>query len=147
MLTKLFQGVAVCLVTALLAGCQGNAAATAPAGGPTKGGISPNTARDTAPVEQTAVLHAVDVSRPSAPRERAAQNQAGVSVAAKNQHPVISNADVVLWTQRGMPEDIIIDRIEHSGTVFHLTAGEENELRDRGVSASVIRAMRDTSRR
>src|SRR5450432_822020 len=58
----------------------------------------------------------------------------------------VTKADVVHWTQRGMSDDVIIDRIERSETVFHLTAADENELRDRGVSESVIRVMRDTSR-
>ena len=58
----------------------------------------------------------------------------------------VTKAEVVDWTQRGTSDDVIIDRIERSGTVFHLTAADENDLRDRGVSESVIRVMRDTAR-
>ena len=55
--------------------------------------------------------------------------------------------DVIAWTQRGTREDIIIDRIERSNTVYHLTAADENRLRDAGVSETVIIVMRDTARR
>jgi hypothetical protein len=59
----------------------------------------------------------------------------------------LSEAEVVILTQRGEREDVIIDRIEGSGNVFKLTAADENRLRDRGVSSAVIRAMHETSRR
>lgn len=55
--------------------------------------------------------------------------------------------DVVNWTARGTREDVIIDRIERSGAVFHLTAADENRLRDEGVSEVVIQTMKDTARR
>jgi uncharacterized protein YcfJ len=59
----------------------------------------------------------------------------------------ITRSDIINWTQRGTSDDIIIDRIDHSGTVFYLTAADENNLHDRGVSEAVISAMRDTARR
>jgi hypothetical protein len=59
----------------------------------------------------------------------------------------VSKGDVIGWTAQGTRDEIIIDRIERSGTVFHLTAADESDLRDRGVSEAVIRAMRDTQRR
>jgi|ERR1700733_1791214 len=58
----------------------------------------------------------------------------------------ISKADVIDWTQRGVSDDVIIDRIQRSGTVFHLTAADENDLRDHDVSEAVIRVMRDSTR-
>jgi uncharacterized protein YcfJ len=58
----------------------------------------------------------------------------------------VRKSDVIAWTYRGLSDDVIIDRIERSGAVFHLTAADENDLRDRGVSETVIRVMRDTSR-
>jgi uncharacterized protein YcfJ len=58
----------------------------------------------------------------------------------------VSKSEVIDWTQRGTNDDVIIDRIERSGTVFHLTAADENDLRDRGVDEPVIRAMKDTAR-
>jgi hypothetical protein len=58
----------------------------------------------------------------------------------------ISKADVIDMTRRGVSEDVIIDRIQRSGTVFQLTAADENDLRDHDVSESVIRVMRDSTR-
>jgi hypothetical protein len=59
----------------------------------------------------------------------------------------VTKQDVINWTARGTRDDIIIDRIERSGTVYHLTAKDENDLRDRGVSEAVIQSMKATARR
>jgi hypothetical protein len=59
----------------------------------------------------------------------------------------VTKADVIKWTQRGVHDEVIIDRVERSRTVFHLAAADENELRDNGVSESVIHAMEATARR
>lgn len=58
----------------------------------------------------------------------------------------VTQDDVIAWSGRGMRDGEIIDRIDRSGTVFHLTAADENRLRDAGVSEEVIREMRDTAR-
>jgi len=62
-------------------------------------------------------------------------------------NPAVPQQDVITWSQRGTRDEIIIDRIERSNTVYHLTAADENHLRDAGVSERVIQAMRDTARR
>ena len=54
----------------------------------------------------------------------------------------ISEQDVIAMATRGDPDDVIIDHIYRSPSVFHLTATEENKLRDAGVSDEVIGAMR-----
>jgi surface antigen len=59
----------------------------------------------------------------------------------------ITNRDIIDWTRRGVKDEIIIDRVERSGQVFRITAADENDLRDQGVSEPVIRAMKDTARR
>ena len=59
----------------------------------------------------------------------------------------LSAEQVVTWSQAGTRDDIIIDRIERSDTVFRLTAGDEQHLRRQGVSDDVIYAMKDTARR
>jgi len=59
----------------------------------------------------------------------------------------VTKKDVIQWTDRGEKDEVIIDRIERSGTVFYLTAADENELRDAGVSEEVMRAMKNTARR
>jgi len=83
-------------------------------------------------------------------RERAEQAPPPPRVAYREQYADarrLTQSDVVTWANRGMRDEVIIDRIERSGTVFHLTAADENRLRDAGVSEEVIRAMRDTERR
>jgi len=59
----------------------------------------------------------------------------------------VTSSDVVRWSASGMRQDIIIDRIERSPSVFHLTAADENALRDKGVSEVVIQEMKATARR
>lgn len=58
----------------------------------------------------------------------------------------LTQQDVVAWTDQGVKDEIIIDRIQQSGTVFRLTAADENRLRDANVSEEVIRAMKYTGR-
>ncbi len=58
----------------------------------------------------------------------------------------VSKDEVIAWTGRGMRDTEIVDRIDRSGTVFHLTAADENQLRDANVSEDVIREMKDTAR-
>lgn len=59
----------------------------------------------------------------------------------------ITKSEVITWTDQGVRDDIIVDRIDRSGIVFRLSAADQNDLRDHGVSESVIRAMKDTARR
>jgi uncharacterized protein YcfJ len=59
----------------------------------------------------------------------------------------VTKADVVAWTRRGDRDEQIIDRIDRSPGVIRLSARDENQLRDSGVSEDVIRAMKNTDRR
>jgi len=77
----------------------------------------------------------------------ARQRQAWDSRQMEYQKPPITKDDVIAWTASGVREDIILDRIQQSGAVFHLTTGDENQLRDVGVTDHVVQAMRDTARR
>jgi hypothetical protein len=79
-----------------------------------------------------------------------AQAQARQEAAARDSSPAargVSRQDVIDWVRRGDRDDLIIDRIDRSATVFHLTSKDENTLRDAGVSEEVIRVMKDTARR
>jgi hypothetical protein len=69
------------------------------------------------------------------------------AAAVPTRERAVTKADVIKWNERGTRDEIIVDRIDRSGTVFHLTAADENQLRDAGVSESVIRSMKDTARR
>jgi hypothetical protein len=91
-------------------------------------------------------------------REAAARDSAGSSSSNYNGYqsppPVrtapkgegVSRDDVIRWTKDGVKDEIIIDRIERSGTSFRLTATDENALRDANVSEEVVRAMKNTAR-
>jgi uncharacterized protein YcfJ len=57
---------------------------------------------------------------------------------------MVSKKDVIRWTNEGVKDEIIIDRVERSGTRFEIRASDENELRDAGVSEEVVRAMKAT---
>jgi len=61
--------------------------------------------------------------------------------------PPLTKEDVIAMSSRGTRSDVIIDRIDRSGSVFHLTPMDENQLRDAGVDEDVIRVMKDTARR
>ena len=75
---------------------------------------------------------------------RAGQDE--YSATASPPGPITSD-DVAAWSRKGTRDEVIIDRIERSGTVFHLTAADEDTLRGQGVSDDVVRAMKETARR
>jgi len=59
----------------------------------------------------------------------------------------VTKSMVVDWSRRGVKDQEIVERIERSREVFRLTAADETQLRDLGVSETVIQAMEDTARR
>jgi len=75
------------------------------------------------------------------------RNNAGQPRWRESSSSGVTKSDVIAWTNQGVRDDIIIDRVDRSGTVFRLSASDQNDLRDHGVSESVIRAMKDTARR
>src|SRR4051794_34047102 len=56
----------------------------------------------------------------------------------------VTRDDVLRWSKDGVKDDVIIDRIERSGSTFRLTATDESSLRDANVSEEVIRSMKRT---
>jgi len=79
-------------------------------------------------------------------RERDYDNYSA-SRAPRTSAAAVTRDDVIEWTRRGDREEQIIDRIDRSPSVIRLSARDENDLRDAGVSEGVIRAMKDTDRR
>jgi hypothetical protein len=49
--------------------------------------------------------------------------------------------DVVKMQQAGIADSLMLQKIEYSGTTFHLNAGEMEALKEAGVSDAVISAM------
>jgi len=78
--------------------------------------------------------------------DRRHEEQYHYSVTASPSAPIARN-DIVAWSRQGTGDEVIIDRIERSSTVFHLTAADEDSLRSQGVSDDVVRAMKETERR
>jgi uncharacterized protein YcfJ len=58
----------------------------------------------------------------------------------------VTRDDVIRWSRDGVKDEIIIDRIERSGSTFRLSAADETSLRDSNVSEEVVRAMKRTVR-
>ncbi|MFN4241670.1 MAG: glycine zipper domain-containing protein [Tepidisphaerales bacterium] len=115
------------------------------AGGLAGHAIGKNEDRKQAERERRARQDRMYADRPAPPP--AAASPAGAPAAPAGAQPMqaLTTADVIRWTQTGVQEVVIIDRIERSGTRFNLTAADERQLRDAGVSENVIRAMRATA--
>ena len=59
----------------------------------------------------------------------------------------VTRDDVIRWSKDGVKDEVIIDRIERSGSAFRLTSTDETSLRDANVSEEVVRAMKRTASR
>ncbi len=70
-------------------------------------------------------------------RDRALESRPSSSAVA-----AVTKQDVINWSARNTSDDVIISRLRQSGSTFYLTAADEKELRDNGVSPRVIDAMR-----
>jgi hypothetical protein len=55
----------------------------------------------------------------------------------------VSRADIMNWSRSGVKDEIIIDRIQRSGQTFTVTAADEQQLKQAGVSDAVITAMKN----
>jgi uncharacterized protein YcfJ len=58
----------------------------------------------------------------------------------------VARSDVIEWSQTNVSDDIIIDRIQRSGSTFYLTDADIKQLRDARVSERVITAMKATAK-
>ena len=64
---------------------------------------------------------------------------------APTQPPVsasVTRSDVIEWSQTNVTDDVIIDRIQRSGSTFSLTEADVKQLREARVSERVITAMK-----
>ena len=156
MCTMLFRGAFICLLAVALTGCEtkaGTGALVGGAGGALVGGAIGSVSHSRAGAGALigagvgALGGAIIGNEMDKSDERNDRADRDYDRRHATVNYVVTKADVVSWTQRGTSDDIIIDRIDRSGTVFHLTAADENYLHDRGVSSVVIRAMRDTELR
>lgn len=58
--------------------------------------------------------------------------------------PALTQADVISLVKAGEPDELIIRRIDASGTVFNLSADDVVFLRKEGVSDRVVTYMMET---
>ncbi len=68
-----------------------------------------------------------------------------VAVAQAVQRQAIGLQDVVNMTRSGTTDDIIVNQIRTSGTVYHLHADDIIWLQQNGVHPNVIEAMQATA--
>ncbi|MEI8290033.1 MAG: YXWGXW repeat-containing protein [Verrucomicrobiota bacterium] len=82
----------------------------------------------------------------AADREQAARlrAQAPQTYTRVDQGAPLSIADVKALAKAGISEDVIINQIHNSRTIFHLSAADIIDLRDAGVSNKVVNYMIDT---
>jgi outer membrane lipoprotein SlyB len=82
----------------------------------------------------------------SADREQEARLKAEApqTYVAVNQGTPLTLADVKALAKAGISEDVIINQIKNSHTVFHLSAADIIDLRDAGVSDKVVNYMINT---
>ena len=66
----------------------------------------------------------------------------GARTADLNNDGYVTLNEVVAMRKADLSDDEMIRRLEDTGQVFYLSTEQENYLRDRGVSDTVIRAMR-----
>jgi len=55
--------------------------------------------------------------------------------------------DVMTLSQEGIPDSLIIEKVRHSDTTFHLDAKDLHALKEAGVSDAVVMAMLRTESR
>ncbi len=56
----------------------------------------------------------------------------------------LSTNDIEAMSRNGLSDDVIINQIKHTDSVFHLTAEQIIELKQAGVSEKVIQSMIDS---
>jgi hypothetical protein len=129
---------ALLMISPLLGGCETRSSNAA---------MSGTDLEANSPMQSQAAVTTLNVHKPTATPLLADDGQATTATlrATADQHRPISSNEVIAWSLRGTRDEVIIDRIECSGTVFHLTASDELHLRDAGVSADVVRAMKATT--
>ena len=72
-------------------------------------------------------------------------HQEKVAIRAEAQRRAMGLQDVVTLTSDGTRDQIIINQVRTSGTVFHLSGDEIHWLKDNGVHDCVVEAMQATA--
>jgi hypothetical protein len=75
-----------------------------------------------------------------------AQEARTANTADINSDGFVTLDEVVAMQKAGFSDEEMIDKLEATGQVFELTASNEQQLRDQGVSGRVINAMHNMNR-
>lgn len=146
MFTKLRRGAIACVV-AVAGGCQSSTGpvaqtpATAPTADASSARLFPTQMQVVRKYDHNSFTGSSTAVQAAYPMDR---TEFRLSTGAPQS---LSKADIMTWTNNGMSDEAIIDRIQRSGATFKLTAADQIELLDHGVSKSVVQEMRDTGRR
>lgn len=84
------------------------------------------------------------IDQKKAAQAQAAAAQQNAAIAAGQEKMGIS--DVIVLSKAGVTDDVIIDKISKSGSVYNLTVEEIEQLRKEGVSSRVVNYMMATRR-
>ncbi len=108
-------------------------------GGPRNGGAGALIGAAAGVIAGGLIGHSIDQDQQMRLREEAPQTYVRV-----DQGQPLSVADVKALAKAGISEDIIINQIKSSHTVFHLSVADIIDLRDSGVSDKVVNFMINT---
>lgn len=135
---KIGFGLYVC---AIAAGCETRSASVQSTGSMDQAALTQQTRDVSSP---SAMANTAQVAGAPLIADANPSRTAGISSIELSRRPV-TRQQVIAWTNRGLRDEVIIDRIACSGTIFHLSTSDELNLRDAGVSSDVVRAMRATA--
>ena len=125
--------------TGALIGAGTGAFMGAMAGGPEHGGGGALIGAAAGAIAGGLIGHLVDQDQ-----ERRLRAQAPQTYERVDQGTPLSLADVKALAKAGIAEDVIINQIRNSRTIFHLSAPDIIELRDAGVGDKVINYLINT---
>jgi outer membrane lipoprotein SlyB len=108
-------------------------------GGPRNGGAGALIGAAAGVIAGGLIGHSIDQDQQMRLREEAPQTYVRV-----DQGQPLSVADVKALAKAGISEDVIINQIKSSHTVFHLSVADIIDLRDAGVSDKVVNFMINT---
>jgi uncharacterized protein YcfJ len=125
--------------TGALIGAGTGAFMGAVAGGPRNGGGGALIGAAAGAIAGGLIGHLVDQDQ-----ERRLRDQAPQTYDRVDQGTPLSLADVKALAKAGIAEDVIINQIRNSRTIFHLSANDIIDLRDAGLTDKVINYLINT---
>jgi len=98
-------------------------------------------------VSSSDVRHAPVVVTPAPDCSAAVRVEPVHATRAETASAAVCPRDVIRWSRDGRTDEQILQTLEERRAVVPLTAADENNLRDAGVSETLIEAIKTMSRR